>query len=105
MRQSSLDFLIVGVQKAGTTFLAKVLSENRGIYFSDEKELFFFSQKVNRRAFETYLHENFWKAQSDQLAGEGTTTYFQTPRACKQILDYLGPDIKIIVCLRHPVER
>ena len=105
MGKASLDFMIVGVQKAGTTFLAKALSENRGVYFSDAKELFFFSRKVKRPQFETYIHENFWKAQPGQLAGEGTTTYFHSPRACEQILEYLGPKIKIIVCLRHPVER
>jgi len=105
--KASLDFMIVGVQKAGTTFLAKALADNKDVCFSDLKELFFFRRhrEVKKWQFDTYIYENFWKAKPGQLVGEGTTTYFQNPGACEQILRYLGPKLKIIVCLRHPVER
>jgi hypothetical protein len=102
----SPNFLIVGVTKGGTTFLAKALSEHPDVFYSRPKELFFFNtRRVTKASYETYLH-NFFAAASDQRwVGEGSTNYFHHEYAIKYIERYLGPETHIIVCLRHPVER
>jgi len=103
---SKPNFLILGVQKAGTTFLAKVLSDHPDVFFSKPKELFFFNARhILPQQFEDYLATNFQQAESQAWIGEGSTTYFQHQQAIKHIGQYLGHDLRMMVCLRHPVER
>lgn len=100
------NFLVVGVQKAGTTFLAKSLSEHPDVFFSVPKEIFFFNtDKVSRADFNLYLYENFRKAGDRRWVGEGSTNYFHHAHAMRHIRRHLGTETRIIVCLRHPVER
>jgi hypothetical protein len=100
------NFLIVGVQKAGTTFLAKALAEHPEVYFSTPKEVFFFNrEKLNRQDFNVYLFDHFQGSSSHRWRGEGSTNYFHHPFAMRHIQRLLGSETRIIVCLRHPVER
>jgi hypothetical protein len=47
------NFFILGAQKSGTTYLAKVLAEHPDVFFSDPKEPMLFSRsQVDRTHFE-----------------------------------------------------
>lgn len=100
------NFLIAGVQKAGTTFLADHLAEHPDVFFAEPKELFFFNEKrLTRADFVLYRFENFHAAGDQRLVGEGSTNYFHHAQAIDHIERFLGHNIHVIVCLRHPVER
>lgn len=100
------NFLIVGVTKGGTTFLAKALSEHPDVFYSRPKELFFFNtRRVTDKTYAGYLHDYFAGAGNQQWVGEGSTNYFHHQHAIKHIERYLGTETHIIVCLRHPVDR
>jgi hypothetical protein len=73
---------------------------------SDPKELMFFLDSgLDRSDFQNYLVDNFSKATNETWLGEGSTVYFQWPGAMENIVNFLGPELKIIISLRHPVEK
>ena len=45
MKKNNLDFIVAGIQKAGTTMLSKHLSQNDQLFIPFEKELPFFLEK------------------------------------------------------------
>jgi hypothetical protein len=105
------NLLVPGMQKSGTTFLCAHLARHPGILFSREKEPDLFREAgLNRRKYRRYLDtmfpaERLAAKSSLRYIAEGTTTYFQSPRALRAIRRYLGDDIRAIVCLRHPVDK
>jgi hypothetical protein len=102
----SPNFLIVGVTKGGTTFLAKALSEHPDVFFSRPKEPFFFNRpKMTAGAFLRYQNEFFGGATDQRWVGEGSTNYFHHKQAISFIERLLGDQTRIIVCLRHPIDR
>ncbi len=52
--RGKIDFLIVGAEKSGTTWLAKMLRQHPKIYLPPQKELYYF----NRRFVEDPRLEN-----------------------------------------------
>ncbi len=100
------NFLVVGVQKAGTTYLCGRLAQHKDIYFSEPKELLFFQKKdISQDDFRNYLKDYFDKVKSEKYIGEGSVIYAQWPNALENIKKFLGDDVKIIICLRQPTDR
>lgn len=101
-----LDFIIAGVQKAGTTALYHFLSANPKIFLPKGKELHFFD--FENRAWETtkyaWLHAHYVNCPPDARAGEATPAYAYWPTAAARIHRY-NPAIKLILLLRDPVAR
>lgn len=105
----SLDFMIVGVQKSGTTALASFLNEHPDIAIANGKEVHLFdspdyspvwaSEQIN-----TIYSTHFKGRQNVTFMGEATPiyTYFQDIPA--QLAAY-NPRLKLIVLLRNPVDR
>lgn len=106
MAHRRLDFLIAGVQKAGTTALHHFLHQHPDIGFSKQKELHFFdneNREWNRSDY-TDLHRHFMNFQSRQAIGEATPIYTFWPNSMERICRY-NKNMKIIVLLRDPVMR
>lgn len=100
------NFFILGAQKAGTTYLAKVLSLHPDVFFSEPKELMFFSKPdITKTDFRTYKDEYFSGTRKEAWVGEGSTTYLQWPDALHNLQTYIEGTPKFIVCLRHPTEK
>ena len=100
------NVLIVGVQKAGTTFLCAKLADHQQVFFSNPKELLFFQKNnLTQKDFYHYINENFSEANNERYIAEGSTVYLQWPNALANIQNYLDKNLKIIVCLRHPTDR
>jgi hypothetical protein len=102
----SPDFIILGAQRAGTTALFNFLLEQKPISKSIKKEIHY---------FDNYYHkgENWYKAhfplksliqRKGNLCGEASPFYLYHPFAIQRIKKDL-PKIKLIILLRHPVER
>ncbi|MFT5239381.1 MAG: hypothetical protein ACI9X0_000341 [Kiritimatiellia bacterium] len=103
----SVDFLICGTQKGGTTALDAYLREHPQICMADKKELHFFDKESNfiegKPDYSKY-HSWFGPQKAHKLMGESTPIYLYWKDAPKRIWDY-NPDIKLIVLLRNPIER
>ena len=101
------SFLVIGAQKAGTTYLCAGLAQHPRVFFSNPKELMFFNRKADLGGddFKKYLDDHFASADRERWVGEGSTTYFQSPLALPRIRTFLGQDLRIILCIRHPVEK
>lgn len=106
-KTSIVDFLLVGVQKSGTTTLYSYLRDHPAISMASIKEVQFFN---NDRLFEsgapdyTWYHSFFNDDLDYNLQGEATPAYIYCRDAPKRIWQY-NPDMKIIVILRNPIER
>jgi len=97
------NFLIIGVQKGATTWFAKSLGEHSDIFMVDQKETHFFD-----RHFENGVdwYEAQFKNWSGQRAiGEATPGYIYYKDIPAKIRTTLGNKVKLIVSLRHPVDR
>ncbi|MGP1281411.1 MAG: sulfotransferase family protein [Parasphingopyxis sp.] len=103
-----VDFLIVGVQKAGTTALYHFLRSHPGLFLHGRaKELHFFDRDhLTDWASPDYSRYEamFAGKQPGQYAGEATPAYAFWPSSAERIARY-NPDMRLIMCLRNPVER
>jgi hypothetical protein len=106
------DFLIIGVQKSGTTWLAHLLRQHTDVYMP-EGEVHFFDKVHNYQKGEEWYRECFADAEAEQTVGEKTPDYIWTngtgveghdPDVHKNVYRTL-PDAKLIVLFRNPVNR
>lgn len=107
--QSRPAFLIVGVEKGGTTALHAMLLRHRRIAGASTKEIHFFDndQWYGRHDAILQYHSHFPRPHRvpwGTLLFEATPAYFYHCDAATRIHRY-DPRIKIIVVLRDPVER
>ncbi|MCX5925453.1 MAG: sulfotransferase domain-containing protein [Candidatus Dependentiae bacterium] len=102
------DYLIIGVQKAGTTALYNYIIKHPKIVSAKQKEAHFFdlNQRFNK-GIEWYKNQLNYSAGLDKMVyGEASPRYFSpvAPLALERIYS-LFPHTKLIVLLRDPVER
>lgn len=97
------NFLFIGPDKAGSTWLYKALRQHSQVYLPDVKELFFFD-RFYEKGWTWYL--KFFKDASDQhvVVGEICHDYLFSSLACRRIAVDL-PGTKLMVCLREPCQR
>ncbi len=101
------DFIGLGAQKAGTSWIYACLLEHPQI-FMPMKEAHFFSRERNWQRgydwYETLFVDPSPLSDTARIAGEFSTTYLfdeQTPLRIQQRY----PDVRLLVSLRNPVER
>jgi hypothetical protein len=102
--KKTLDFIIIGAQKGGTTSLFKYLIEHPAIYMPPEKEAPFFSHADYHKGWDWFLQEYFAHIPPGRLWGKASTQYMghgQVPQRLAQQL----PEVKLIALLREPVNR
>ena len=107
------NFIIIGVQRGGTTSLYKYLTKHPKIIPAIKKEMHFFDNnfhkgiswyqsqfKQNRLLMLLYKKKKFY----DSITGEATPYYIYHPYGVERI-SKLIPNVKLIILLRNPVER
>jgi len=123
------DFLIVGPQRTGTTWLHAHLRYHPDIMLSEPKELFFFSslKTVGSSRFGSnelahylqFFREPLWRVAMrhaislwryrelyrPKIRGEATASYAVLDRDIISDITALKPGIKVILMIRDPVER
>ena len=97
-----IDFLGIGAQKSGTSWVYACLYEHPEIC-APIKELHFFSRPRFEKGKEWY-ERHFKKCAAGKKVGEFSTSYLFSKEAPQRIFD-LYPDIKLIAILRNPVTR
>lgn len=106
------DFIIVGVQRGGTTSLYHYLAQHPNIAPALDKEVHYFDHHFIRgmdwyRAnFAPSWYRDYSKSWHgrDIITGEASPYYIFYPHAPERIASGL-PTIKLIVMLRNPVDR
>lgn len=98
-----LDFLCVGPQRTGTTWLYEMLRQHPALCLpTDVKETMYFDRRFEREL--GWYAGYFEHCQDDKLQGEVAPTYFDVPKVPERI-DSCFPNCMIIIGLRHPAER
>ena len=94
-----LNFLGIGAQKAGTTWLYEMLNHHTDISFPAGKEVHFW----NRQQQEVDWYKSLFI--NTKVAGDITPAYsFLTIKVIKQIYFHY-PEIKLIYIIRNPIHR
>ena len=108
-RRPAVDFMIVGVQKGGTTALGQFLAQHAAIGMAVPKEVHLFD--AEDYAADTPvadLDERYRRRVAHcpeaQIHGEATPTYLFFPEIAPALKRY-NPALKLIVLLRDPVQR
>ena len=112
-RQAPLpDFLVIGVQKSGTSWLGRMLRQHPEVYMPGE-EVHYFYKLHNYQRGEEWYRQYFDEANSGQIIGEKTPDYIwadgdgvegHDPDVHNNIYKTI-PDARFIVLLRNPVDR
>lgn len=97
------NFLFIGPDKAGSTWLYEALQTHPQVCLSQVKELFFFDQFYDK-GWRWYL--KFFKnaGEEHRIVGEICHDYLFSRLACQRIARDL-PAVKLMVCLREPAQR
>lgn len=115
------NFLIIGAPKSATTSLYEYLKQHPEIYMSPNKEPHFFAFEGKQPDFcgpgdaDAWINkfsivnlaeyqQQFECVTTEKAIGEASTMYLYLPQSPERIKHYI-PDVKLIVILRHPVDR
>lgn len=98
------DFIIIGVQKGGTTSLYSYLTQHPQIAPATQKEIHYFDFNFDKSTDWYCSHFSTSSEGEYLLAGEASPYYIFHPQVPQRIYD-LFPQVKIIALLRNPVER
>ena len=106
------NFLIIGAQKAGSSWLAEMLGQHPGIYVYPN-EIHFFDKGFNWRKGRGWYENHFAETNGEKLIGEKTPDYLWANGqgtedhlpTVHENLHQVVPDAKLIVILRNPVDR
>ena len=113
---SRITFLVIGAQKAGTTWLDEALKAHEDIFTPSVKEMHFFSSNWNYAKGLEWYASHFEEMKNERAAGECTPNYLRTVlSSADKNPDLAGnvpervlaaiPNAKLIVSLRNPVDR
>ena len=108
--------IVIGAQKAGTTWIHRRLAEHPDAFMTEQKEVNFFLGGSNAETLVDYS-ARFAGSENAIVRGESTPAYFWTPqpnnakrqssygRAADWVRKVCGPDVRLILSLRDPVAR
>jgi len=97
------NFLHLGPGKSGSTWLHETLIHHPDVWLSEAKDLYYFSRYPDRGR-DWYLG-HFAAAGDQPVVGEVCPDYLAAPDAARLVRDDLGPDVRLMVSLRDPVDR
>ncbi|MEL6944162.1 MAG: sulfotransferase, partial [Bacteroidota bacterium] len=98
------DFLIIGTQKGGTTWLRRMLITHPDIYIPPyPEEVHFFNRAVEQPDLYFALFNT--EEAKGKLLGEKSPNYFHMPEKAIRFVKTILPESKLIVILRDPTER
>lgn len=110
---SKVNFIGIGAQKAGTTWIHNMLKYHPEVSFGRMKEINYFNDLgsyYNKKLYSNYdkgveWYHNVAKIKNDKLNGDVSPDYlYDCYKSSKRIYQY-NPNMKIIVTIRDPVER
>jgi len=97
-----LNFLGIGAQKAGTTWLYEQLNRHPQLAFPLGKEAHFWNRPPDAAAITDYLNHF---AEVNAIAGEITPAYAMLPVATIREIYTHAPRLRLIYLIRNPMDR
>ena len=98
-------YLVIGVQKSGTTSMIDYFNQHPEIYMHPEEIHFFNSTKFKKKKLSTYeRYLNKKNIKNKKIIGEKTPAYSFIPKTIKNIYNSY-PNIKLVMILREPIKR
>jgi hypothetical protein len=102
------DFVIIGAQKGGTSFLYYLLTRHPLVEPAARKELHFFD-KPERFAngagwYRRCFPQSGWKDGRRSITGEASPSYLFDPPVAKRMAEVV-PQARLIALLRNPIDR
>ncbi len=121
--ENKIDFIGIGFEKCGSTWISKCLQKHPQVLFSAQKtrkEIAFFSEKNTKKRIKRNIAANWEKesnynkgidwylkqfpaAQKKKIRGEFSPGYIRSKKALKRIKKHF-PDAKIIIAIRNPID-
>lgn len=110
------DFVVIGAFKAGSTSFHHYFSQHPDVFMTKVKDPTYFAfdpnnkVHVERSRLKSLVSDRaeyealFDEARADQLKGEVSPYYLHSPLAPQKMKEIV-PAIKMVACLRNPVER
>ncbi len=109
----SPDFMIIGAQKCGTSWLHQCLRQHQDIYLPEDKDPPIY---LNSKDDLIKIQTRMAAAGAGQLCGDANAAYFWAPNTIGEppwynidiaaaVKKYFGNDIKLVILLRDPVQR
>lgn len=108
------SFIGVGAPKCGTTWVYECLEEHPGICMGKPKEIHFFNRyhgtDSENKGFQLEkgmgaYASHFAECPANAVIGEFSPKYLFDPDVPELIKRHVGPDVKILIVLRNPIER
>lgn len=96
------NFIGIGVQRSGTTWIYEMLKNHPQVCMSPEKEINFFNHHYDR-GLEWYK-KFFNECSREKVIGEFSPTYLSHNLTAKRIRKIV-PEAKLIVSLRNPADQ
>lgn len=98
------NFLMAGSAKSGTTSVYRWLKQHPDVFFPEWKEPSYFVHNYGVSSWDDYK-ELFRAGHGRKVIGDASGSYLTGQESPTWIRRELGSDIKILILLRHPVER
>lgn len=100
------NFFCIGVQKAGTSTMADILSQHSQVYLPAVKETKFFLFEESYNKGIAYYNSTFYDSYNgEKICGEFDPDYILDGKVAERLRNTYGMDIKFLVIFRHPVDR
>lgn len=97
-----VNLFLIGVNKAGSSWLYYLLDSHPAVFMSAVKELYFFDSDYPEN-LERYLRHFDFESEY-QYWGEATPTYYRQKSTAENIYDY-NPNAKVLFIVRDPIQR
>lgn len=101
--RARIDFLGIGAQRSGTTWLFEMMRRHPAIHFPTEKEIHFWDQWRDR-GLDWWLRI-FANPRPGKIQGEITPAYAALDPATIAEIAALAPKIRLFMLLRNPIDR
>lgn len=100
-------FVCAGFAKCGTTSLYGALNTHPQVMMPEVKELNFFSRhyRLGRRWYAAQFPRRWEAEHAKAISGDVSPAYLPHNKAAMRIARFFGPEAKVIVTMRDPVER
>lgn len=99
------DFLCIGAQKAGTTWLFENMSHHPEIFLPENTkhyDLHYFDQQFNRSL---RYYAGYFEKGRGKVKGENTPAYGIMSVSRIKFLRKIVPDVRLVLMIRNPIDR
>ena len=101
------DYIIIGAMKCGTTTLAAQLGAQEGIFMTDPKEPYYFSDDAVFAKGPDWYADLFAGAAPGDITGEASTHYTKRPELPRTVerMKAALPQVRLVYMIRDPMAR